>query len=251
MWQAGIIVSVKDLAEAAQALLGLRLTSAQLAALRLYEQELLAWNQRHNLTAIRDPEMVRIKHFLDSLTCLLVMRNTPMERVIDVGTGAGFPGLPLKIVCPAMQLTLVESVGKKADFCRHVVQILGLSGVEVIQQRAEVLGQSPAHRERYNWALARAVAEMPALAEYLLPLVAVGGAMLAMKGENALAEAHAAEKAIHILGGRLRRLVPVTLPGVADQRYLVVVDKVATTPPRYPRRSGIPTKKPLGLASAT
>ncbi len=235
---------MKDLSQAVYTLLGMRLTSNQIAALRLYEQELLVWNERLNLTAIRDPEMVRIKHFLDSLTCLLVMRDTPMERVIDVGTGAGFPGIPLKIVCPAMKLTLAESVRKKADFCRHVVQKLGLTGVEVVQERAETLGQMSAYREQYNWALARAVAEMPVLVEYLLPLISVGGSMLAMKGEDA--ETQTAEKAIRLLGGQLRRLVPVTLPGVADQRYLVVIDKVAATPPTYPRRPGMPAKKPLG-----
>ncbi len=237
---------MKDLSQAVYTLLGMRLTSNQIAALRLYEQELLVWNERLNLTAIRDPEMVRIKHFLDSLTCLLVMRDTPMERVIDVGTGAGFPGIPLKIVCPAMKLTLAESVRKKADFCRHVVQKLGLTGVEVVQERAETLGQMSAYREQYNWALARAVAEMPVLVEYLLPLISVGGSMLAMKGEDAPAETQTAEKAIRLLGGQLRRLVPVTLPGVADQRYLVVIDKVAATPPTYPRRPGMPAKKPLG-----
>lgn len=223
----------------------MRLTQSQLLSLAIYERELLEWNQRHNLTAIRDPEKVRIKHFLDSLTCLLVMRDTPMDRVIDVGTGAGFPGLPLKIVCPSIQLTLAESVGKKAEFCLHIVKTLGLSGVEVVQDRAENLGQMPAYRERYNWAIARAVAEMPILAEYLLPLVQVGGMILAMKGDNAPAETHAADKAFRLLGGHLRRLVPVCLPGVADQRYLVVVDKIAATPVTYPRRAGIPSKRPL------
>lgn len=168
-----------------------------------------------------------------------------MERVIDVGTGAGFPGLPLKIIVPEMRLTLVESVGKKADFCRHIVNSLGLSGVEIIQDRAEALGHLPRHRQQYDWALARAVAVMPALVEYLLPLVRVGGAALAMKGENAPAEAHSAEHALHLLGGRLRKLTPVTLPGVVEERYLVVVDKVAATPDAYPRRIGIPAKHPL------
>jgi 16S rRNA (guanine527-N7)-methyltransferase len=162
-----------------------------------------------------------------------------------VGTGAGFPGIPIKIVCPAMRLTLFESVGKKAEFCRHVVGALELEGVEVIQERAEVAGQLPGHREAYDWAVARAVAAMPVLCEYLLPLLKVGGRMLAMKGESAPAEAHAAEKAMRILGGRLRQLVPVALPGVVEERFLVVVDKVAATHSQYPRRVGIPSKKPL------
>jgi 16S rRNA (guanine527-N7)-methyltransferase len=165
--------------------------------------------------------------------------------VIDVGTGAGFPGLPLKILYPNMHLTLVESVGKKASFCRHIVKTLGLEGVEVIQDRAENVGQMPAHRETYDWALARAVAILPVLAEYLLPLVKVGGAMLAMKGESGPAEAHASEHAARMLGGMLRKLTPVSLPAVAEERYLIVIDKVAATPAGFPRGVGIPAKKPL------
>jgi 16S rRNA (guanine527-N7)-methyltransferase len=225
--------------------LGLRLSPSQQAILALYERELMDWNTRFNLTAIRDPEEVHTKHFLDSLTCLLAMRDTPVGRLIDIGTGAGFPGIPLKIMLPRVQLTLVESVGKKAEFCRHVVKILDLQGVEVIQQRAETIGQDPAHRERYDWAVARAVAILPVLAEYLLPLVRVGGSMLAMKGESGPAEAHSAEHAIKLLGGHLRQLLPVTLPGVAEERYLVVIDKVAATPAAYPRKVGIPAKRPL------
>jgi 16S rRNA (guanine527-N7)-methyltransferase len=216
-----------------------------LAALEAYETALLDWNSRFNLTAIDDPGKVRVKHFLDSLTCLLVMRDTPMERIVDVGSGAGFPGLPLKIVCPAIKLTLVESVGKKADFCCQVVKVLGLEGVDIIQERAERLGRDLDYREQYDWALARAVAKLPVLVEYLLPLVKVGGSALAMKGESAPAEAHAADNGITLLGGHLRQLVPITLPGVVDERYLVVVDKIAATPETYPRRVGVPAKRPL------
>ena len=226
-------------------LTGVQLTAQQVTALEIYAHELAEWNTLHNLTAIRETEQVRVKHFLDSLSACLAMRGSTVERVIDVGTGAGFPGLPLKILYPHMQLTLVESVGKKTAFCDHLVDKLGLSGVEVIQIRAEELGQLDAHREKYDWALARAVAIMPVLLEYLLPLVKVGGSVLAMKGESGPAEAHAADKAIQLLGGHLRQLVPLTLPGVVEERYLVVVDKVATTPEKYPRRVGIPAKRPL------
>lgn len=225
--------------------LGLRLSRSQLSALSLYERELVDWNTRFNLTAIRDPQEIHIKHFLDSLTCLLVMRDSPIERLIDIGTGAGFPGIPIKIIYPKLQLTLVESVGKKAEFCRHVVKILDLHGVEVVQERAEALGQDPDYRERYDWAVARAVAILPVLAEYLLPLVRVGGGMLAMKGESGPAEAHSAEHALRVLGGHLRQLLPVTLPGVVEERYLVVIDKVAATPSGYPRKVGVPAKRPL------
>ncbi len=236
---------MKELAQSAYQLLGLKLTTTQISALEKYEKELLDWSARMNLTAIRDPQQIRTKHFLDSFTCLCVMRDTPAERVIDVGTGAGFPGLPLKIINPGMKLTLVESVGKKADFCRHLVKTLGLEGVEVIQERAEVVGQMPAHRQQYDWAVARAVAVLGVLAEYLLPLVHMGGSMLAMKGDSAPAEAQKGERAMHLLGGHLQKLVPLTLPGVVEERYLVVVNKVAATPDIYPRRSGMPMKKPL------
>jgi 16S rRNA (guanine527-N7)-methyltransferase len=234
-----------ELTQHTRRLLGLQLSRLQLSALTLYERELLDWNTHFNLTAIRDPQEIHIKHFLDSLTCLLVLRDSPPERLIDIGTGAGFPGIPLKIVYPKMQLTLVESVGKKAQFCRHVVRILDLRGVEVVQTRAEALGQDPAYREQYDCAVARAVAVLPVLSEYLLPLVRVGGRMLAMKGESGPAEAHSAEGALRILGGHLRQLLPVMLPGVAEERYLVVIDKVAATPDGYPRKVGLPAKRPL------
>ncbi len=233
------------LSQYAQQLLSLRLSRSQISALELYERELSDWNTRLNLTAIRDPQEIHIKHFLDSLTCLLVMRESPPGALIDVGTGAGFPGIPLKIIFPKMQLTLVESVGKKAEFCRHVVNILDLTAVEVIQERAEALGHDLRYRGRYDWAVARAVAILPILAEYLLPFVRVGGNMLAMKGESGPAEAHSAEHAIKILGGHLRQLMRVTLPGVAEERYLVIVNKVAATPSGYPRKVGVPAKRPL------
>jgi 16S rRNA (guanine527-N7)-methyltransferase len=226
-------------------LTGKQLTTQQVDALEIYARELSEWNRIHNLTAIRDLEQIRVKHFLDSLSACLAMRGSTVERVIDVGTGAGFPGLPLKILYPQMHLTLVESIGKKTAFCEHLVEKLDLEGVDVIQMRAEEIGKTPAHREQYDWALARAVAVMPVLLEYLLPLVRMGGQVLAMKGESGPAEAQTAENATRLLGGHLRQLIPLTLPGVAEERYLVVVDKVAVTPEKYPRRVGVPTKRPL------
>jgi 16S rRNA (guanine527-N7)-methyltransferase len=225
----------------------INLSPKQLASLAIYEQALIEWNTRVNLTAVDEPEKIRTKHFLDSLTCFRVMQDTPMERVIDLGTGAGFPGLPLKIIFPRMRLTLVDSVRKKTDFCEYIVTELGLKEVEIIQDRAEIIGQTAAHRERYDWALARSVAVMPVLMEFLLPLAVIGGKVLAMKGENAPAETQDAEYAIQILGGHIKKLLPISLPGVADQRYLVVIEKVAATPHKYPRRVGRPAKKPLRI----
>jgi 16S rRNA (guanine527-N7)-methyltransferase len=228
-----------------QNVIGIKLTTRQVAALEKYELELLSWNEKFNLTAIRDVEGIRAKHFLDSLTCLLAFRDNPPNRLIDIGTGAGFPGIPLKIVLPNLQLSLVESVGKKADFCRHIVQTLGLEKVDVLQSRAEELGQIPAHREKYDWAVARAVAGLPALVEYLLPLVRIGGSVLAQKGESGPAEAQSSERAMRLLGGHLRQVRQLALPGIVEDRYLIIIDKVAATPRQYPRRPGVPAKTPL------
>ncbi len=236
---------MEKMARSAQQLFGIHLTGRQMVSLATYERELLAWNEKYNLTAIRDSEGIRTKHFLDSFSCVLAWKASPPEHLIDVGTGAGFPGIPLKILYPNLRLTLVESVGKKAMFCQHIARVLGLEHVDVIQTRAESLGQSPQHREKYDWAVARAVANLNVLSEYLIPLVKVGGKALAQKGESGPAEAQSAEGAMHLLGGKLRQLIPVNLPGVADDRYLILVDKVAATPPKYPRKPGVPAKQPL------
>jgi 16S rRNA (guanine527-N7)-methyltransferase len=239
------VAETAGLAEAAHSLLGLKLTRRQVEAFQWYAAELLDWNRRFNLTAVTDPSAIGIKHFLDSLSCLLVMRGHPPGRAMDVGTGAGFPGLPLKIVWPQLRVTLVEATAKKAEFCRHVVGGLGLEGVEVVHGRAEEIGHQPEHRQAYDWALARAVAAMPVLVEYLLPVLRLGGRAVAQKGDSGPAEVHAAERALSLLGGHVRQLVPVELPGVAEARYLVVIEKVAATPPEYPRRPGVPGRKPL------
>jgi 16S rRNA (guanine527-N7)-methyltransferase len=228
-----------------QKYLGIPLTSQQQKAFSLYESELMSWNEKFNLTAIRDAEGIRIKHFLDSLSCLMVMRNLNNERIIDIGTGAGFPGIPLKIVCPGVKLTLVESVGKKAGFCKHIIETLQLDGVEVLTLRAEEVGRLPNHRAQYDWAVARAVASLPILSEYLIPLLKVGGSMLSQKGESAHAEVQASENAFKMLCGELQHITRVILPGVVEERYLVVVKKTAATAAVYPRNVGIPSKKPL------
>jgi 16S rRNA (guanine527-N7)-methyltransferase len=236
---------MEKLVQDASTVFNVHITGRQVISFLTYEKELLEWNRKFNLTAIRDSDSIRTKHFLDSLSCILAWKATPPIRLIDVGTGAGFPGIPLKILYPNLKLTLVESVGKKAMFCQHIVRVLGLEHVDVIQARAEDLGQNPDHREKYDWAVARAVANLNVLGEYLIPLVRVGGTMLAQKGESGPAEAQSAEGAINLLGGELRQLIPVHLPGVADDRYLILVDKVAASPPKYPRKPGIPAKQPL------
>ena len=229
----------------AQELFHIHLTGRQMMSLISYEKELIEWNQKFNLTAIRDVESIRTKHFLDSFSCVQAWKAVPPARLIDVGTGAGFPGIPIKILYPNIKLTLVESVGKKAMFCQHIVSVLGLENVDVIKARAEDLGQDPKHREQYDWAIARAVAKLNVLSEYLIPLVKIGGRMLAQKGESGPAEAHSAEGAMILLGGKMEQLITVNLPGVVEDRYLVVVEKVAATPPKYPRKPGIPGKQPL------
>lgn len=221
---------------------GIALDEQQVALFRTYASELERWNTRVNLTAITGQEIVT-RHFLDSLRCALSW-GTPPQRMIDIGSGAGFPGIPLKIVHPAAALTLVESIEKKAAFLRHIVALLGLRDVTVVAERAELLGRSPQHRERYQLVTARAVAELRVLAEYCLPLCSRGGRVLAPKGAHPEAELAQAQAAIARLGGRVAAVEPVLLPGV-EPRTLVVIDKLSATPPQYPRGVGVPARRPL------
>lgn len=225
---------------------GLALDQQQLDQFASYADELRRWNERVNLTAITDEAGIVVRHFLDSLRCALSWGASP-RSLVDVGAGAGFPGLPLKILCPELRITLVESVEKKAAFLRHIVAVLGLSEVAVVATRAEALGRDPAQREQYDLAVARAVAELRVLAEYCLPLCRVGGRFLAPKGAQIERETQAAAQAIRLLGGRLIAVEPVELPGV-ELRTLVVVEKVRPTPPQYPRAVGVPAKRPLASA---
>lgn len=219
------------------------LTAQQLGQFDQYAAELLAWNAHTNLTAITAPEEVYVRHFLDSLALARHWGAAP-GSLVDLGTGAGFPGLPLKILRPELDLLLVDSVGKKTAFLSHVVEQLGLSGVRVITGRAEALGRNPREREAHDVVTARAVADLRVLAEYGLPLLRVGGRLLAPKGFAAQEEAQAARGAIRQLGGALIGVEPVALPGVQD-RALVIVEKVAPTPKDFPRAVGVPSRKPL------
>jgi 16S rRNA (guanine527-N7)-methyltransferase len=227
--------------------LGIDLTPAQMDRFQTYYQELTDWNSRMNLTAITDYEEVQLKHFLDSLTVApaLPQPQSPDFRLIDVGSGGGFPGLPLKIAFPQLQLVLLESTNKKADFLRHIVKILSLEGVSVITGRAEETAHLPDYRERFDAAVARGLAEMNILAELTLPFCIVGGHLIAHKKGDIDNELSQSLKAIEILGGRLIEVKSVNLPEFNDKRFLVIVEKVADTPLRFPRRSGIPAKRPL------
>lgn len=219
---------------------------AQVQAFQTFADELNKWSKELNLTRITEPEEVQVKHFLDSLTCLLGLGgDLEGKRLIDIGSGAGFPGLVLKVYEPTLKVTLLEARGKRTDFLRHVVDLLELGGVEVIQARAEELGQSPQYRERYDFAVARAVAPMPTLVEYGLPLVRITGRLVAMKGPKAWAEMDEAAEAIERLGGRTRELKSLTLPLVYEKRILVVIEKAWPTPDRYPRRAGLPARRPI------
>jgi 16S rRNA (guanine527-N7)-methyltransferase len=230
--------------------LGLPLTADQRSAFQAYYEELVTWNQKFNLTAITDYEQVQIRHFLDSLSCLMadeirLALRQPSMRVIDVGSGAGFPGIPLKLVCPDIQLTLVEATGKKVTFLEHMIERLQLRGVQAVKARAEELAHDGAYREKYDLAVARAVAELPVVVEFTLPFCKIGGWTVAQKGESGAAEAWTASHAIALLGGELHRVLPVQLPGLPEDRTLVIIRKRSPTPEIYPRRPGVPNKRPL------
>lgn len=222
---------------------GLPLTDAQLAQFARYRVELQRWNERVNLTAITDERGIVVRHFLDSLYIARSWGQEP-DTLIDIGAGAGFPGIPLKILRPRLRLTLVESVAKKAEFLRQLIVTLDLHNVTVIVARAEQIGRDPAHREQYAMVTARAVAELAILAEYCLPLCRVGGRVLAPKGADCAAEIEQARAAIERLGGTIAGIEPVHLPDT-EPRTLVIIDKIAATPAPYPRAVGIPAKRPL------
>lgn len=225
--------------------LGIALEREMLEAFERYHQELDNWGKRVNLTAVAGDEEVAVKHFLDSLTCLKGVDFCEDTTVVDVGSGAGFPGVPLKIVRPRIRLTLVEATRKRVEFLRHIVAVLGLTDVQVVWDRSENVGHAPGHREAYQVAVARAVADLAVLAELCLPLVEVGGTMLAQKGPKATPEVARASAAVATMGGWVERVIPLSLPWGHGDRTLVVVRKHSQTPAKYPRRPGVPEKCPI------
>ncbi len=234
--------------------MGIELTDAQADAFQRFREELLDWNQRMNLTSITDPAEIETKHFLDSLSCLLALPQidgrsiagwlATSPKAVDIGAGAGLPGLALKIVWPGLRLTLLEATGKKCRFMQHVVDTLGLADVAVVQARAEDFGQR-AGRIAFDLALARAVSRLPTLLEYGLPLLKLGGWFVIQKGRDPQEELAQSRLALQTLGGSLHDVLPVTVPGLEAERSLVIVAKAAKTPAAYPRRAGIPERQPI------
>lgn len=240
---------LNELATAAQPFLGFHLTPSQLDQFERFLSEILEWNAKFNLTAIRDPESIRVKHFLDSLTVAIGTGDLNRKTLADVGTGGGFPGIPLKIAFPELKLTLIDSIGKKLKFCERVCALFGWTDVVTLHARAEDAGRMAQLRERQDFAVARAVTRLPVLCEYLMPLVTVGGAMLAQKSADCDEEIVSAKKAITLLGGAFESSLRFELPGAGGEtsgRALVVIRKRSSTPAAYPRQAGIPLKKPLG-----
>lgn len=231
------------------AILGVQLNEAQLAAFHWLGAEICNWNQRSNLTAIRDPAEILVKHVLDSLTLVPTLdrlANGGRLRVADVGSGAGFPGLAVKVARPTFEVALIEAASKKAAFLTHAIGELGLQGIETIRIRAEDLAREPDRRESFDVALGRAVANVATLAELLLPLVRVGGYAVFMKTRASLAgELVEAEPIWDLLSARLLELVDVSLPGLLDDRVLLLAEKVSPTASRFPRRPGIPQRRSL------
>lgn len=228
----------------------LEISDSQAIAFESYAALITEWNERINLTNITDAEGIRVKHFLDALS-VLTLKNLPEQAaVIDVGTGAGVPGIPLKIMRPNWHMTLMDATRKKVDFLNLVIENLKLHPLQAIQARAEEIGQNPLHRENYDVVIARSVARMPTLAEYLLPLCKIGGVCIAMKGETVYAELEDARFALQTLGGELESVSEIRLPNVEHTHYLACIRKTKRTPKKYPRRTGLPTKMPLTDESA-
>ncbi len=229
--------------------LGYQLNPKQLEQFSVYYQELADWNQRINLTSITGHEEVQIKHFCDSLTVTLALKPSgpgTHPRMLDVGSGAGFPGIPLKILLPDISVVLLESTNKKVVFLQHLKEKLGLENVEIVTGRAEEAAHLEQYREKFDIVLARGVAPLPALVELTLPFCTIGGCFIAQKKGSLNSEISQAAKDIGTLGGNLREIKRIELEEFPDERYLIIIDKISPTPTQYPRRPGMPAKRPIG-----
>ncbi|HHY06872.1 MAG TPA: 16S rRNA (guanine(527)-N(7))-methyltransferase RsmG [Clostridia bacterium] len=225
--------------------LGLSLTTQQINQFIIFKEELLNWNKKINLTGLTEEKEIIIKHFYDSLLGLKSYEWNGQEKVLDLGTGAGFPGIPLKIIYPSLTMVLVDSLQKRVRFLEHLLKTLCWEEVQAIHGRAEELGQEKLYREKFDLVVSRAVARLPVLVEYCLPFVQVGGVFLAYKGTGGQKEGQEAAKAIEKLGGKIAKLESFLLPEQRGQRTIMVIKKVKPTPSAYPRRPGVPYKKPL------
>lgn len=222
----------------------LSFTEEQLAQFTRYYELLVETNKVMNLTAITEPEEVAVKHMVDSL--LAYEDGMQGKTLVDVGTGAGFPGVPLKIYCQSLKVTLVDSLGKRLRFLQQVIDELGLKGIRCEHLRAEDAGRSKKHREQYDYVTARAVARLSVLSEYCLPLAKKGGQFIALKGSRFAEEIEEGEAAVKIIGGKIISAEPVKLPGLDDGRAIIKIAKIKATPAQYPRKAGTPEKQPLG-----
>ena len=230
--------------------MGIEISQYQIEQFIKYKDVLLEWNQKMNLTAITEEREIIIMHFLDSISCLqteyLPIRPTGESvRLIDVGTGAGFPGIPLKIMLPEIKLTLLDSLKKRIGFLEEVSKDLGLDGVEFIHGRAEDFGKNKNYREKYNCVVSRAVAALNILTEYCLPFVKVGGYFICQKGPKLTEEMEEAKKAIKILGGKIVEQIKIDIPFSDRDHYILVIEKIKQTPIKYPRKAGKPSKTPI------
>ncbi len=226
-------------------MLGISLDESKADKLTRYAELLAEWNEKINLTAITAPDEIVTKHFLDSLSIFKTGVVMPGDTVIDVGTGAGFPGLVMKIAVPSLKITLLDSLEKRLDFLRCVCDELNLSDVIFVHARAEDAGKDKNYREKYDIATARAVANMSTLAEYLLPFVKIGGRCIALKGPLADEELENAGKAVNILGGKIEKTINAEIPFTELKHKIVCVKKARPCPKMYPRKAGTPAKKPI------
>jgi len=225
-------------------LFGVDITQSQMQMLEVFADQMAASNDKYNLSGIKDPIEIRKKLFLDSVSCIPVIGDHKRNKAIDIGTGAGFPGLVIKILMNDIDFTLVDSVGKKTMFLEQVTEMLELDGVTMINDRVETLGQDHNHRESYDLVFARALAKMPVMLEYLMPLAAVGGYVIAQRGTDTKQEVSDFELLIKRLGGEIEELVRIDIPDLTE-RYILKIKKVEPTPHKYPRRVGVPKKNPL------